>query len=209
MLYYIILFIGCLHYLSVHFHSCSFYIQYHVSIRELTPCQCRYFVFNCVLYYQHDEETLQKRSQLAPPILPRQSTICRYVSERKNRHPTKWRQKGIQEEVLWVKGKEWKRVPTETEYLTIENVEKVSSIRQWKRGTTLIVGDSVLAGIGQKCISGNRNVKVRIFPSGTTHDMHDCPKPLLKKNSDNIILHIGTNNSVNETSWIFWMEYYL
>ena len=45
------------------------------------------------------------------------------------------------------KGKNEKRVRTETEYLTIESVEKVSSIRQWKRGKTLIVGDSMLACI--------------------------------------------------------------
>ena len=30
-----ILFIGCLHYLPVHFYSC-FYIQYHGGIREIT-----------------------------------------------------------------------------------------------------------------------------------------------------------------------------
>ena len=58
----------------------------------------------------------------------------------------------------------------------------------------------MLAGIEQKRISRNRNVKVRIFPGGTTHDMYDYLKPLLTKNPDNIILHIGTNNSVNETS---------
>ena len=58
----------------------------------------------------------------------------------------------------------------------------------------------MLAGIEQKRISRNRNVKVRIFPGATTHDMYDYLKPLLTKNPDNIILHIGTNNSVNETS---------
>ena len=31
-----ILFIGCLHYLPVHFHSCCFYIQYHGGVREIT-----------------------------------------------------------------------------------------------------------------------------------------------------------------------------
>ena len=56
-----------------------------------------------------------------------------------------------------------KRVPNETQYPTIENVEKVSSIRQWEKGTTLIVGDSMLAGIEQNCISGNRSIKVQIF----------------------------------------------
>ena len=68
-----------------------------------------------------------------------------------------------------------------------------------KKGTILIVGDSVLAGIEQKRISGNRSVNIRIFPGATTHDMHDYLKPLLKKNPDNIILHFGTNNSVNKT----------
>ena len=98
------------------------------------------------------------------------------------------------------KEKNEKRVPTETEYLTIENVEKLSLIKQWKRGKTFIVGDSMLAGIEQKRIFGNRNVKVCIFPRATTHDMYDYLKRLLKKNPDNIILHIQTNNSVNETS---------
>ena len=58
----------------------------------------------------------------------------------------------------------------------------------------------MLAGIEEKRICGNRSVKVRIFPGATTHDMHDYLKPVLKKNPDNIILHVGTNNSVNETS---------
>ena len=58
----------------------------------------------------------------------------------------------------------------------------------------------MLAGIEEKRICGNRSVKVRIFPGATTDDMYDYLKPLLKKNLDNIILHVGTNNSVNETS---------
>ena len=33
---------------------------------RLPPCQCRHFVLHYVLYYQHDEETLQKRSQFQP-----------------------------------------------------------------------------------------------------------------------------------------------
>ena len=49
---------------------------------------------------------------------------------------------------FWVKRKKWKKVPTETEYL-----EKVTSIKQWKKGTNLIAGDSMLAGTGQKRIS--------------------------------------------------------
>ena len=82
---------------------------------------------------------------------------------------------------------------------TIENVTKVTSIRQWKKGTTLIVGDSMLTGIEEKRISENGSVNVRVFRSATTKDMYYYLKPLLKKNPE-IILHIGTNNWVNETS---------
>ena len=58
----------------------------------------------------------------------------------------------------------------------------------------------MLAGIEEKRLSGNRSVKVRIFPSALTHDMYDYLNPLLEKNPNNIILHVGTNNSVKETS---------
>ena len=57
-----------------------------------------------------------------------------------------------------------KRVPTETKYLTIENVEKVSSIRQWNRGTALIVGNLMLAGIEQKRISRIGKLKLAFSP---------------------------------------------
>ena len=97
------------------------------------------------------------------------------------------------------KEKNKKSVPIETEYPTIEYAGS-SSIRQWKKGTTLIVDDSMLAGIEEKRISGNRSVKVHIFSGASTHDMYDYLKPLLEKNPDNIILHVGANNLVNETS---------
>ena len=53
---------------------------------------------------------------------------------------------------------------------------------------TFIAGDSMLAGIEEKRMSGNRSVKVRIFHGATTHNMYQYLKPLLKKNPD-IILH--------------------
>ena len=43
---------------------------------------------------------------------------------------------------------------------------------------------------------GNRKKAV----TKTVNSRHDYLKPLLKKNSDIIILHIGTSHSVNETS---------
>ena len=84
------------------------------------------------------------------------------------------------------KEKNEKWVLTETEYMTTENVETVSSIRQWKKAPTLIVDDLMLRAIEEKRISGNRSVKVHIFPEAITHDMYDYLKPFLKKNPDNI-----------------------
>lgn len=71
---------------------------------------------------------------------------------------------------------------------------------KWNPKTTLVVGDSTIAGIDETRISGSRNVKVRTFPGATIADMYDYLKLLLKKCPDAIILHIGTNNAVNETS---------
>ena len=73
-------------------------------------------------------------------------------------------------------------VPIEIEPPTIENCEKEGSIRQWKKSTTLIVGDSMLAGIEEVGVYPETGVKVRIFPCATAHDMYDYLKPLLKKN---------------------------
>ena len=47
-----------------------------------------------------------------------------------------------------------------------------------------------------------RKVKVKSFPGATIEDMYDYIKPLLKKCPKNIVLHIRTNNTVNETSRI-------
>ena len=42
----------------------------------------------------------------------------------------------------------------------MENYEKVDSTRQWKKGTSLLVGSLIIARIEQKCIFENRNIKV-------------------------------------------------
>ena len=87
----------------------------------------------------------------------------------------------------------------ETKYRTIENAGS-SSIRQWRKGKTLRVGDSMITGIEEKRIFRNRSVKVRILSGATSHDMNEYLNPLLKRNPDNIILHVENNISVNETS---------
>ena len=69
------------------------------------------------------------------------------------------------------------------------------------KGTCLIVGDSMLAGIDENRLKiGKHKVKVRHFPGAPTDDMYDYMKPLLRKLPDYIILHIGTNDALDNTS---------
>ena len=65
------------------------------------------------------------------------------------------------------------------------------------------VGDSIVSGIEENRISRQRKkVKAKSFPGAAIEDMYYYIKPLLKKCPKNIILHIGTNNTVNGTSTI-------
>ena len=71
---------------------------------------------------------------------------------------------------------------------------------KWSKNTTLIVGDSMIAGVNESMISRKgRVVKVRPFSGATIEDMYDYLKPILKKCPDNIILHVGTNNAARES----------
>ena len=59
----------------------------------------------------------------------------------------------------------------------------------------------MLSGTEERKISKrDRKVKVKNFPGATINDMYDYIEPSLKKFPDNIILHSGTNNTLNEPS---------
>ena len=75
------------------------------------------------------------------------------------------------------------------------------NLQKWSKDIDLIVDDSMLPGIDKRRISKrDRKVKIKNFPGATVDDMYDYVKPMLKKCPDNIILHVGTNNTVNESS---------
>ena len=67
----------------------------------------------------------------------------------------------------------------------------------WKKGTTPIIGDSLLYGLDEKRL---KNMKVRIHPGSRVEDMYYNIFPLLRKEPTNIILHAGTNNATSENS---------
>ena len=64
-----------------------------------------------------------------------------------------------------------------------------------KKGTTLVIGDSLLAGLREAKLSRNKKIKVRFLPGAKTEDLQYHLIPYLKKKPDNIIIHIGTNDS--------------
>ena len=69
--------------------------------------------------------------------------------------------------------------------------EKMQSIR---RKEIIIAGDSILKNLQGHKMCKNSRVKVSSFPGCTTLDMKDHIKPLLRRNPDEIIIHVGTNN---------------
>ena len=75
-----------------------------------------------------------------------------------------------------------------------KNKSQDQSTGEWKKGTTLIVGDSMIAGLREAKLSRNRKVKVRFLPGAKTEDLMFHLIPYLNKKPDNIIIHIGTND---------------
>ena len=70
-----------------------------------------------------------------------------------------------------------------------------NAIPAWKKGTTLIFSDSILSGFKESKRSQKRLIKVRPFPCATIQDIKFFVVPHLKEKSDNIIIHVGTNNA--------------
>ena len=82
----------------------------------------------------------------------------------------------------------------------------VLNSEQWKKGTTLAVGDSMLAGLREAKLSRSKRIKVCYFPGGETEDLQHHLIPYLKKEPDNIIIHIGTNDSSYKTEAFTYKE---
>ena len=57
------------------------------------------------------------------------------------------------------------------------------------------MGDSTVSGLTEKKMSRNRKVKIRFFPGAKIKDMFHYAIPLLEKNPDYVILHVGTNDA--------------
>ena len=86
-------------------------------------------------------------------------------------------------------------------FLHHNNKTPPTTTTQWAKGT-LIVGDSMLHEIDENILSRVKpnSVKVKIFRGATVDHIKDFLKPYLTLSPTNIILHVGTNNSTNDSS---------
>ena len=96
-----------------------------------------------------------------------------------------------------------KRIDAAIERKTILN--KVDNpnehIHKWPKNTILVASDSMLSNLDERRLSKNKfNVKVRSFSGSTVSDMYFYSYPLLRKQPDYVILHVGTNDCVGHTS---------
>ena len=82
----------------------------------------------------------------------------------------------------------------------VDSISSKSKTKAWSRDTCLVTGDSMLSYIDETRMSRMFNVKVRPFPGAKTDDMFCYLVPLLGKNPDYVILHIGTNDTVDHQS---------
>ena len=74
-------------------------------------------------------------------------------------------------------------------------------LHTWRKGTVLIMGDSMLHGIDERRMSKNGLVKIRCFPGSTVADLKNFyMHHLLSKKPSHVILHVGTNDAANKDS---------
>ena len=88
--------------------------------------------------------------------------------------------------------KEIQTAPTEN-INNADNSTLQQSSEKWRKGTTLIFGDSTMPGLIDKKMSRNRKIKVTYFQGAKIKDIHQYAIPLLEKKPENIISHLGAN----------------
>ena len=65
----------------------------------------------------------------------------------------------------------------------------------FKKKVTVIAGDSIIKHLqGWRLSDTNNHVVVKSFSGATIEDMEDYLKPVIRKEPESIVLHIGTND---------------
>ena len=81
---------------------------------------------------------------------------------------------------------------------------QVSKAKPEKKSHIEIIGDSMLNGIHERGMNKDANIKVKIrkYPGASSIDILDHIKPSLRKAPEQIIIHAGTNDISNNTSYL-------
>ena len=78
------------------------------------------------------------------------------------------------------------------------NQGKSPTTSKYNNGNTkpvvFVAGDSMLKNLKGYLMSRTKSVKIPSFPGASTEDMKDFIKPLLNREPNHIVLHVGTNN---------------
>ena len=61
------------------------------------------------------------------------------------------------------------------------DIEPPKQSKEWRKSTTLITGDSMIAGLRETKLSSNEKIKVRLFSGEKTKDLMFHLIPNLKK----------------------------
>ena len=85
-------------------------------------------------------------------------------------------------------------------------IEPPKQSEEWRKYTALITGDSMIAGLREAKLSSNKKIKVRFFPGAKTEDLMFHLIPNLKKNPENIIIHIGANDAPYKNENVLYEE---
>ena len=79
-----------------------------------------------------------------------------------------------------------------------ESLSKQKHQGLYPNETIVIVGDSIISAIIEEKINKkDRPVKVRNFLVATVADMEHYLIPVIQKQPDNVVLHVGTNDAKN------------
>ena len=76
-----------------------------------------------------------------------------------------------------------------------------------KKNAVYIVGDSIIQHVqGRLFRSTDRYVAVKSFSGARVEDMEDFLKPFMRREPEEILLHVGTNNIRDETPPVKWLK---
>ena len=79
-----------------------------------------------------------------------------------------------------------------------ESLSKQKHQGLYPNETIVIVGDSIISAIIEERINKkDRPVKVRNFLVATVADIEHYLIPVIQKQPDNVVLHVGTNDAKN------------